>query len=112
MASQYAIGVDYGTNSVRALVVDVATGEEIAIDVWDYRHGDAGVLVDAADPNLARQSPADYIDGFMASVSGAVGKAKQVAAFDPKHVAGIGIDTTGSTPIPVNADGRRPGTVG
>lgn len=105
MANHYAIGVDYGTNSVRALVVDVATGEEIATDVWNYRHGDAGVLLDGSDPNLARQSPADYIDGFMAAVAGAVEKSRKVAGFDPKHVVGIGVDTTGSTPIPVNADG-------
>jgi L-ribulokinase len=105
MAAQYAIGVDYGTNSVRALVVDVATGEEIATTVWDYRRGDAGVLLDASDPNLARQSPADYIDGFYASVSGAVDEAKAKGGFDPKRVVGIGVDTTGSTPIPVDAGG-------
>ncbi len=105
MANQYAIGVDYGTNSVRALVVDVATGEEIATDVWNYRHGDAGVLLDVSDPNLARQSPADYIDGFMAAVAGAVEKSRKVAGFDSKRVVGIGVDTTGSTPLPVNADG-------
>ncbi|MBL9163270.1 MAG: ribulokinase [Planctomycetaceae bacterium] len=105
MAQQFAIGVDYGTNSVRALVVDLADGTEIATEVYDYRHGDAGVLVDGADPNLARQSPADYIEGFHAAVAGAVAKATQAAGFDPKHVAGIGVDTTGSTPIPVNAAG-------
>jgi L-ribulokinase len=105
MANKYAIGVDYGTNSVRALVVDIATGEEVATDVWNYRHGDAGVMLDAADPNLARQSPADYIDGFFACVSSAVAKAKEVAGFDATHVIGIGVDTTGSTPIPVNAQG-------
>ncbi|QDT71846.1 ribulokinase [Lacipirellula limnantheis] len=105
MAQQFAIGVDYGTNSVRALVVDLADGAEIATEVYDYCHGDAGVLVDAADPNLARQSPADYIEGFHAAVAGAVAKATQAAGFDPKHVVGIGVDTTGSTPIPVNAAG-------
>jgi len=105
MVRQLAIGVDYGTNSVRALVVDIASGEELAAEVFDYRHGEAGVLVDPADPNLARQSPADYIDGFFASVTGAVQKARQVAGFDAKNVVGLGVDTTGSTPIPVNADG-------
>lgn len=105
MAQQFAIGVDYGTNSVRALVVDLADGAEIATEVYDYRRGDAGVLVDAADPNLARQSPADYIEGFHAAVAGAVAKATPAAGFDPKHVVGIGVDTTGSTPLPVNAAG-------
>jgi L-ribulokinase len=105
MTKAYAIGVDFGTNSVRALIVDLADGAEVAADVYAYRRGEAGVLLDRRDPNLARQSPADYIDGFFASVAGAVAKARQVAGFDPQGVVGIGVDTTGSTPIPVNADG-------
>jgi L-ribulokinase len=105
MANKYSIGVDYGTNSVRALVVDVATGEEIATDSWNYKHGDAGVLLDPSDPNLARQSPADYIDGFMAVVPGTLAKAKEITGFDAKNIVGLGIDTTGSTPIPVNSAG-------
>jgi L-ribulokinase len=105
MASQYAIGVDYGTNSVRALVVDISSGAEVATSVWNYRHGDAGIMLDPSDPNLARQSPADYIDGFFATVSEAVAKAADVDGFDPKNVVGIGVDTTGSTPIPVDANG-------
>jgi L-ribulokinase len=105
MAAKYAIGIDYGTNSVRALVVDIATGEEIATDVYDYRRGEAGVLLDPADPNVARQSPADYIDGFFAAVAGAVRKAQERGGFKPDDVVGIGVDTTGSTPIPVNEQG-------
>ena len=105
MPTRYAIGVDYGTNSVRALVVDVATGEELATDVYDYRRGDAGILLDSADPNLARQSPLDYIEGFYAAVGGAVKKAAQIDVFDAMHVIGIGVDTTGSTPLPVSSEG-------
>jgi L-ribulokinase len=105
MAKQFAIGVDYGTNSVRALVVDLADGAEIATQVYDYRRGDAGILLDPADPNLARQSPADYIEGFHAAVGGAVKQALQTAEFAPERVVGIGVDTTGSTPLPVSAEG-------
>lgn len=105
MPQQFAIGVDYGTNSVRALVVDIADGAEIAAEVYDYRRGDAGVLLDPSDPNLARQSPADYIEGFHAAVGGAVAKARQVAGFSPEQVVGIGVDTTGSTPLPINSEG-------
>jgi L-ribulokinase len=105
MASQFAIGVDYGTNSVRALVVDIATGAEVAASVWNYVHGDAGIMLDPSDPNLARQSPRDYIDGFFASVAAAVAKARDVHGFDPQNVVGLGVDTTGSTPIPVDAQG-------
>ncbi len=105
MASKFAIGVDYGTNSVRALVVDIDSGAEIATSVWDYEHGEAGVLLDANDPNLARQHPADYIKGFLASVAAAVKQAGDTPGFRPEQVVGIGVDTTGSTPIPVDADG-------
>jgi L-ribulokinase len=105
MNNQYSIGVDYGTNSVRALLVNIHTGEELATAVYDYRHGDAGILLDRADPNLARQSPADYIDGFYAAVGDAVRKAAEYKNFDPKNVVGIGVDTTGSTPIPVDQRG-------
>src|SRR5687768_15988147 len=104
MANNYAIGVDYGTNSVRALVVDVNTGEELATEVFDYQRGEAGILLDD-DPNTARQSPADYVDGFFASVSSAVKRAKSNPAFSADRVVGIGVDTTGSTPLPVDSDG-------
>lgn len=105
MANSYAIGVDYGTNSVRALVVDVATGEEVATEVYDYPHGDAGILLDQNDPNVARQSPADYVDGFFASVRGAIERARSNTNFSAERVVGIGVDTTGSTPLPVDSDG-------
>jgi L-ribulokinase len=102
---QFAIGVDYGTNSVRALVVDAADGSEIASCVFNYPSGEAGILLDPKDPNLARQNPADYIEGFYRSVKGAVAAAKRTAGFSPENVVGIGIDTTGSTPIPVDRQG-------
>ena len=60
----FAIGVDYGTNSVRALVVDIADGREVATHVYDYPSGEAGILLDPKDPHTARQNPADYIEGF------------------------------------------------
>lgn len=105
MAAKYSLGVDYGTNSVRALVVDVATGEEIATHVYDFPSGEAGILLDPRDPNLARQNVADYIEGFEVAVREAVAHARQVAGFDPANIVGIGIDTTGSTPIPVDKEG-------
>lgn len=104
---QFAIGVDYGTNSVRALVVDVADGSEVASAIHNYPSGHEGILLDPSgkDPNLARQNPADYIEGFYRSVRGAVRAAKRVSGFSPENVVGIGVDTTGSTPIPVDRDG-------
>jgi L-ribulokinase len=103
--AKFAIGVDYGTNSVRALIVDLNDGNELATHVYNYPSGDAGVLLDKKDPNLARQSPADYIDGFFTSVRRAVAAAKRKRGFKPENVVGIGVDTTGSTPMPVDQDG-------
>ncbi|MDO4568852.1 MAG: ribulokinase [Planctomycetia bacterium] len=104
--SRFSIGVDYGTNSVRAVVVDLADGSLIGESVYPYPTGDAGIIVDPRDPNLARQNPADYIQGFLTSVKRAVAAAKKASdSFSPDNVVGIGIDSTGSTPIPVDADG-------
>lgn len=106
MAAKFAIGVDYGTNSVRALVVDLSTGAEVGTHVFDYPSGEAGILVDPKDHNLARQNPADYLEGFDVSVREAVKQATQAGCgFSPQGVVGIGVDTTGSTPIPVDAQG-------
>lgn len=104
-SARYAIGVDFGTNSVRALLVDIADGREIATHEYNYPHGEQGVLLDASDPHLARQHPGDYIKGFIASVKGALRIAAKSRRFDPANVVGIGIDTTGSTPLPVDAEG-------
>ena len=106
MATQYTIGLDYGTNSVRALIVNVANGDEIASAVWNYPHGTAGVIL-SRDPNLARQHPADYVKGAEVTIKKALAEAKKnVRGFKPEQVVGIGVDTTGSTPLPVNAKGQ------
>jgi L-ribulokinase len=102
---RFSIGVDYGTNSVRALVVDVSDGSEVGTHVYNYPSGEAGILLDPKDPNLARQNPADYIEGFHVSVRRAIQAAKRAPGFRPENVVGIGIDTTGSTPIPVDPTG-------
>ena len=103
MKPAFAIGLDYGTNSVRAVVVDCANGRSIGTHVANYPSGDQGVLLDPKDPHLARQSPADYISGLGASVKGALVEAAREPGFDPSRVVGIGVDTTGSTPLPVDA---------
>lgn len=103
---KYAIGVDYGTNSVRALIVNVHNGQEVGSSVWNYEAGEAGIIVDPANPDLARQSPADYVKGLEASVRGALKEAAAVKGFSPAGVVGIGVDTTGSTPLPVDANGE------
>ena len=107
MATQYTIGLDYGTNSVRALIVNVANGEEVATAVWNYAHGTQGVIL-ARDPNLARQHPADYVAGAEITIKQALATAKKsVKGFSADQVIGIGVDTTGSTPLPVDAKASR-----
>ncbi|HWI56126.1 MAG TPA: ribulokinase, partial [Bacillota bacterium] len=103
---KYTIGLDYGTNSVRALIVNVANGREVGSAVWGYAHGTAGVILDR-DPNLARQHPADYIKGAQVTIQQALAQARaKVRGFKPEQVIGIGVDTTGSTPLPVDANGQ------
>lgn len=102
----YTIGLDYGTNSVRCLIVDVADGNELGTAVYEYETGQDGIILDSSDHNLARQSPADYIKGIEVTITEAVDKAKKSnKKFDPAEIIGIGIDTTGSTPLPVDKDG-------
>jgi L-ribulokinase len=106
MSAKYTIGLDYGTNSVRALIVNVANGAEIAAAVWTYSHGTQGVIL-ARDPNLARQHPADYVNGAEITIKAALASAKKsVKGFSPAQVIGLGVDTTGSTPLPVDAHGQ------
>jgi L-ribulokinase len=106
MSTHYTIGLDYGTNSVRALIVNVANGQEVGTAVWGYAHGTAGVIL-GRDPNLARQHPADYLQGAEITIREALAAAKKaVKGFSADQVIGIGVDTTGSTPLPVDAQGQ------
>ena len=106
MPPQYTIGLDYGTNSVRALVVNTDNGKEVGTAVWGYENGTQGVIL-SRDPNLARQHPADYITGAEVTIKKALADSKnKVRGFKPDQVAGIGVDTTGSTPLPVDASGQ------
>ena len=102
----YAIGLDYGTNSCRSLIVDASDGMEIASHVYNYPSGELGIIVDRNDPNLARQNPADYITGVEITITEAIKKAVEIRPdFDPSQIIGIGVDTTGSSPMPVDEYG-------
>lgn len=106
MSAKYSIGLDYGTNSVRALLVSVADGREVAVATWNYSHGKEGVIL-SSDPNLARQHPADYVTGAEITIKKVLANAKRtVRGFKPDQVIGLGVDTTGSTPIPVDSRGH------
>jgi L-ribulokinase len=102
---RYAIGVDYGTASARAVVVDVAGGQEVGTGLYAYRRGTGGVLGSETDPQLARQDPRDYVDGFHESVAAAVQDARANVGLQAEDVVGVGVDTTGSSPLPADANG-------
>ncbi|MGB9894141.1 MAG: FGGY family carbohydrate kinase, partial [Candidatus Saccharicenans sp.] len=102
----FSLGLDFGTNSARALVVDTASGQEVSTAVVNYPSGEAGILLDPKDPNLARQNPADYLESMVKVVRQVLSQAKKARrGFSPEEIIGIGIDTTGSTPMPVDKNG-------
>ena len=102
----FSIGVDFGTNSVRALIVRCSDGTECGSSVVDYPSGAQGVLLDPKDGLLARQNPADYLIGLEKSLAGALAEAAKKPDFDPANVVGVGINSTGSSPIPVDEKNR------
>jgi len=107
MMKKYAIGLDFGTNSCRSLIVDLSDGSELASYVFPYPSGNAGVLLDPKEPNLARQNPEDYIEGIKETITGAILDAKKGNPdFNAENIIGIGIDTTGSSPLPINIEGK------
>ena len=103
----YAIGLDYGTNSCRSLIVDLETGRELSSVVFPYPSGVQGILTDSSDPHVARQNPQDYLDGCEYIIREALAEASNSEpGFKPDQIVAIGVDTTGSTIIPVDESGH------
>lgn len=99
--SKYVIGLDYGSDSVRALVVDATNGKEMASAVKYYTQWMDGKFCDPPKDQY-RQHPADYIEGMEITIKEALKKcAPNVAA----NVVGIAFDTTGSTPVLIDEKG-------
>lgn len=98
----YVIGVDYGTDSVRSVLVDASNGHEISAAVFLYPRWQKGLYCDPT-LNQFRQHPLDYIEGLTQTIKECIAKAggAEIAA----QVKGIAVDTTGSTPIAVNEAG-------
>ncbi|MBB6636902.1 ribulokinase [Cohnella thailandensis] len=105
MERRYAIGVDYGTESGRALLVDIATGEEVATHVTPYPHGVIDERLPGTGAKLghdwALQHPDDYLEVLRRSVPAVL----EEAAVDPERVVGIGIDFTACTMMPLDERG-------
>jgi L-ribulokinase len=101
MDKTYVIGVDYGTDSVRSVLIDTYNGNEIAASVFFYSRWKEGKYCNAS-LNQFRQHPLDYIEGIEATIKDCVQKAgKEIS----QNVKAISIDTTGSTPVAVNKEG-------
>jgi L-ribulokinase len=98
---QYVVGVDYGTDSVRSIIVNALTGEEIASSIHHYTRWKQQLYCDASI-NQFRQHPLDYVEGLENTILGCIASAgAEVAA----NIRAISIDTTGSTPVAVDTSG-------
>jgi L-ribulokinase len=97
----FVIGVDYGTDSVRSVVVDAANGSEITSSVFYYPRWKEGKYCNAST-NQFRQHPLDYVEGLEKTVKDCLQKAGADVA---NKIKGLSVDTTGSTPVAVDASG-------
>ena len=98
---KYTIGMDFGSDSVRALIVNTVTGEEMATAVHYYARWRSGEYCEPSK-NKFRQHPLDYIEGIENTIKAVV---SQVSDDVVNNIVGIGIDTTGSTPVAVDKTG-------
>ncbi|MEK6795336.1 MAG: ribulokinase [Spirochaetota bacterium] len=95
------LGVDYGSDSVRAVICDARTGKELGSAVSYYKRWKQGKYC-APAKNQFRQHPLDYIEGLIAAVKGA---AKRAGTSAVRSIRGMAVDTTGSTPVAVDKSG-------
>ena len=100
-SKNYVIGVDYGTDSVRSIIVDAANGSEIASSVYFYPRWKEQMFCDASQ-NQFRQHPLDYVEGLENTVKDCLAKAGDEVA---EKVKAISVDTTGSTPVAIDKTG-------
>jgi len=98
----FVIGVDYGTDSVRSVIVDVSNGRELASSVFMYPRWQQGLYCDAGQ-NQFRQHPLDYVEGLEFTIKDCIKKAGGASV--ASAIKAISIDTTGSTPVAVNKQG-------
>ncbi|HHV97212.1 MAG TPA: ribulokinase [Clostridiaceae bacterium] len=103
---KYSIGLDFGTQSCRALLVDVETGEEIATDVMEYPHGVMDEYlpdkVTKLEPDWALQHPQDYLDTMASTIRNVLKK----SGISADNVIGLGIDFTACTMLPIDKNGE------
>lgn len=102
MEKSYVIGLDYGSDSVRAVLVDASNGNEIASSVFYYPRWKKGEFCDASASQF-RQHPLDYIEGLEATIKDCLKKSEGILTAE--QVKAISVDTTGSTPVAVDERG-------
>ncbi|MCM3039179.1 ribulokinase [Paenibacillus motobuensis] len=106
MDVRYVLGIDYGTESGRVVLVDVSDGQEIAWDVTPYPHGVMDVELSGTGVKLgaewALQHPQDYVEVLRKSVP----EVLEISGAQPEQIIGIGVDFTSSTILPVDQDGN------
>lgn len=98
---KFVIGVDYGTDSVRSIIVKTDTGQEVASAVFNYPRWGDGLYCNAALQQF-RQHPADYTEGLISTVRQCL---KEAGPAVRNNIAALSIDTTGSTPVAVDEQG-------
>lgn len=101
MGKKFVLGIDFGTDSVRSIVVDASNGEIAGTSVSEYQRWKKGLYCDPSI-NKFRQHPLDYTEGLEQSVKGAL---KLLSPEVIKNIVGISVDTTGSTPVAVDKEG-------
>lgn len=101
MDGPFVIGVDYGTDSVRSIIVNARTGDEVASSVFYYPRWKKGLFCDASKQQF-RQHPLDYIEGLEQSINACLQEAGPEIT---RSVKAISVDTTGSTPVAVDGKG-------
>lgn len=100
MNDVYTLGIDFGSNSVRLLVADLSKGKVLASVARNYQNASEGVYYDSRNENVARQDPDDYLDSMVRAMT-ELKKNPTLKGFNWNNIKGIGIDATGSTPIPI-----------
>jgi len=103
MSSKFVVGVDYGSDSVRSVIINALNGQEIASSVYQYPRWQKGLYCEPAN-NQFRQHPLDYIEGLEITIKDCIKQAGGEAVAN--SIVGLSVDTTGSTPVAVDKTGQ------
>lgn len=103
MKNKIALGIDFGSSAVRVLSLDLESGKVLNSVEQAYQQGENGVFISDKDSLLARQNPEDYLKSLEFALNKTVVENRSIGV-EMSAVAGIGVDATGSTPLPITKD--------